>query len=276
MELRHADRVPSPILTWSRELARLVVPVECPGCGVLDVRCCPACAATLTGAPRRVEGAVPRLDHLDGVPALPVWAVASYTGPVRGLVVAWKDRGRHDLDPLLAAEVRRTGRVLAPAVGGLATHGRVIVVPAPSSAASRRQRGREPVRVLAAAVARGLADGGVTAAVVPALRRRGRARDQVGLGSRARGRNLVASVVTRGRLLDRGGASSARPLCILVDDVVTTGATLAAAERALERAGADVLGAVVVAATPPPEGGRKDRGVQSASAVYRPGGVGLA
>jgi adenine/guanine phosphoribosyltransferase-like PRPP-binding protein len=41
-------------------------------------------------------------------------------------------------------------------------------------------------------------------------------------------------------------------VCILVDDVLTTGATLAAAERTLEDAGHDVLGATVLAATPPP------------------------
>ncbi len=41
-------------------------------------------------------------------------------------------------------------------------------------------------------------------------------------------------------------------MCILVDDVLTTGATLAAVERALERRGHDVLGATVLAATPAP------------------------
>jgi predicted amidophosphoribosyltransferase len=103
--------------------------------------------------------------------------------------------------------------------------------------------------VLARAVARGLSDGGVPAVVAPVLRRRGRARDQVGLGSRARGRNLAASVAVRSGAFAR----TQRGVCLLVDDVLTTGATLAAAERALEAAGADVVGALVVAATPPPD-----------------------
>ncbi len=249
------------VLGWLRELARLVVPVVCAGCGVPDELCCPRCAALLDGAPRRVETAAPRLDRLDGVPPLPVWALVDYTGAVRHLVVAWKDRGRLDLDRLLAGRLRRAAATVASSVGSVAASsgtvtGRVpgrpppvLVVPAPSTAAARRVRGREPVRVLAQAVARGLTDAGVPAVVAPVLRRRGRARDQVGLGSRARGRNLAASVAVRSRALER----TPRGVCLLVDDVLTTGATVAAAERALDAAGAEVVGALVVAATPPPD-----------------------
>ena len=267
--------MPSPLLLWSRELARLVVPVQCPGCGLPDVRCCGACAAVLTAAPDRVERAAPRLDRLDGVPPLPVWALAPYTGVVRGLVVTWKDRGRADLDALFAEELRRAAAAIAPGVRGAAPHRRVLVVPAPSSAAARRQRGREPVRVLARAVARGLCDGGTAAVVVPALRRRGRARDQVGLGSRARGRNLATAVVVRRRMLERGRRGRTL-LCLLVDDVVTTGATLAAAESALEAAGASVLGAVVLAATPPPDAVADPTHDQPGPSVYQCAHVGIA
>ena len=48
-----------------------------------------------------------------------------------------------------------------------------------------------------------------------------------------------------------GPALAGRP-CLLVDDVLTTGATLAEAARVLRSAGADVRGAVVLAATRPP------------------------
>jgi hypothetical protein len=89
-------------LGWLRELARLVVPVVCAGCGVPDEPCCLRCTALLGGTPRRVEAAAPRLDRLDGDPPLPVWALVDYAGPVRDLVVAWKVRGRLDVDGLLA------------------------------------------------------------------------------------------------------------------------------------------------------------------------------
>ncbi|MDR7384129.1 ComF family protein [Promicromonospora iranensis] len=231
-----------------RELARLLLPVSCP-CGERDVRWCARCAALLAGPPVRTEHGAPRLDRLDGVPPVPVWALTPYTGPVRDVVVHWKDRGRADLDRLLAPALRRAaariGPALVPALGGAP----VAVVPVPSTGAARRARSREPVAVLARAVTHGLHDAGVRARLVPALVRRGAARDQVGLGARARGRNLAGAV----RMTRRGArALGQRSVCILVDDVLTTGATLAAVERVLEDAGHDVLGATVLAATPPP------------------------
>jgi len=244
------DRTATPPASWLRELARLVVPVACPGCGVVDVRWCDACQGLLTGPPARVETGAPRLDRLDGAPALPVWALAPYAGPVRETVVAWKDRGRVDLDGLLGPRLRSLAHEVSALLGHAAGGRTLLVVGAPSTPASRRSRGRDHVRVLARAAAAGLRDGGTASAVVPALARRGRGRDQVGLGARARGRNLVGSVTVRRRVLHRSGGP--RPAVLLVDDVLTTGATLAAAERALEGAGADVLGALVVAATPPP------------------------
>lgn len=227
-----------------RELARLVVPVACP-CGVPDVVWCAACARTLAGAPLRVEAGAPRLDRVDGAAPLPVWGLAPYAGPLRDVVVHWKDRGRADLDHLLAPAAGRLGSTVALAL----PPGRVLVVPVPSSGAARRARGREPVRVLARAATAGLRSEGADARLAGVLRRSGPARDQVGLGSRARGRNLAAAV----RVSRPGRARLAGAWCLLVDDVLTTGATLAASETALERAGGRVLGAIVLAATPPPD-----------------------
>ena len=238
---------PVPTLTPLRDLARLVLPVECPGCGALDVPWCDTCATLLSAPPTRVEDGVPRLDRLDGVVPLPVWALARYEGPLRGVVVAWKDRGRADLDTLLAPAAARAARTLAPALREAAGHRPLLVVPAPSSAAARRTRARDHLLPVARAVA-----AAVGATTAPVLRRT-RGSDQVGLGARARGGNV--SVRVHRRALARAAASTDRqgpPVCLLLDDVVTTGATLATSERVLERAGADVVGAFVLAATPTP------------------------
>lgn len=231
-----------------RSLARLVVPVSCAGCGLDDVPLCARCGGALDGAPWRAEADAPRLDRLDGVPPLPVWALGVCTGSTRETVVAWKDRDRADLDRVLGDAVRRAAVALAPDLR-VASAGRVTVVPAPSSPGSRRRRGREPTAVLAAAVADGLRSAGVPAAVAGALVRRRRTADQAGLSARARGANLLGAVAVRRRY--RAAVPSAGT-CLLVDDVLTTGATLAAAERVLEAAGAAVVGALVLAATPPP------------------------
>ncbi|UTT58357.1 ComF family protein [Cellulosimicrobium cellulans] len=296
------------------DVAHLVLPVACPGCDAPDVRWCESCLAPLRAPLRRRERGAPRLDRLDGVAPLPVWAPAPYDGPVRGVVVAWKDRGRADLDRPLADAAWRAGTALGPVLGAvLGTVRRpgrgpalgsgvgavlgewsrvcpVLVVPAPTTRAARRARARDPVAVLARAVAAGLDTSGTPARSAALLVHRGRARDQVGLGSRARGARLGTVAVAPGRLLGtragglvgprlgppsgarrgpllgppsggRRGPSGRHPssgapapvvACLLVDDVVTTGATLAACERALTSAGALVLGAVALAATPSP------------------------
>jgi predicted amidophosphoribosyltransferase len=246
------------VLDALRDLARLLVPVECPGCGEADVLLCDPCAGWTHGGLTRREADAPRLERTDDAVTLPVWALASYVGPLRGTIVAWKDKGRHDLSATLERAVHHAGRTLAPWVRDVVGPGAtVLVVPAPSSGAARRARGREPVRGLASAVAAGLAEAGTDARVVPVLGQHGR--DQVGRGARRRGTRLGEVRATR----RAARASLARPgtVCLLVDDVLTTGATLAACRTVLETMGARVVCALVLAATPSPRRGPATREV---------------
>lgn len=242
-------------MTFARELLGLLVPVECAGCGLDDVAWCAACAGLLAGRYWRCEDRAPRLDRLDGRGPLPVWTLADCTGQVRRAVIAWKDRGRLDLTRPFVAALAGAAVGWGVALGG----GPLLVVASPSTAAARRRRGGNLVDALAAGVADGLTRAGVAAQAAPVLVRT-RGHDQVGLGARARARNLAGHV----RVPARHGSRVAGRRVLVVDDVLTTGATLAACRSALERAGAQVIGAVTLASTPDPRGApRLPRGLST-------------
>ena len=217
------------------ELADLALARSCAGCGVLGTRWCTGCALGLNG---------PLLSREVGAPGagLRVWSAAAYDGTVRTALVAWKDHDRPDVTPALAAAVQRAAR---PAVGELLDPPTLLVVPAPSSSSARRARGRWPVRELAQRVARGLCRRGTPARMLPVLRQRRGVHDQVELDADARAANLAGALWVPDPWLPhlRGHA------CLLVDDVVTTGATLSEAARALRAAGAGSVAGVTVAAT---------------------------
>jgi predicted amidophosphoribosyltransferase len=170
----------------------------------------------------------------------PTWVVCAYDGPIRQLLLDFKERG-------VVGLVRPLGDALARAVGAaVAEHARnVAIVPIPSASASVRRRGDDVVRLLARHAARRLRADGCRASVTPVLTQRRGVTDSAGLAASARAANLAGALVVRRaevRTL-RGGT------VVLVDDLVTTGTTLTEATATLRDAGAHVIGAAAVAAT---------------------------
>lgn len=227
-------------LTTLRALLDLVLPAACVGCGAPGTAWCPRCAASLAGPPWPA-----RPDPCPaGLP--PTWAVAAYAGAVRSATVAHKEQGARALrEPLAAALAASIAAALDDGRGGL-LHPPVLLVPAPSRAAAVRGRGDDPTLGLARRAAGRLTRAGLAARVVPALRLARSTADQAGLDARQRADNLAGAARVPGRRVPTVGG---RPV-VLVDDVVTTGATLVESARALRVAGAVVVGAAVVAATP--------------------------
>jgi predicted amidophosphoribosyltransferase len=221
-------------------LTDLVLPRTCAGCGVPGAQLCTRCAALLArprlGAPRRFPWGFP-----------PTVAAGAYRGPIVPAVNAFKERGRAEL-------ARPLGAALALAVATVAAavperRGPLLLVPVPSARAALRSRGRDHVRELADRAAAELCAAGVPAARFPLLRRRGQVRDSSGLSAGQRRANLAGTFVRDPAC----GSPPSGALLVLVDDVVTSGATLTEAATALagaSRPAALPVVAAVVAATP--------------------------
>ena len=240
------------------DLADLVLPGACAGCGAERVPmrqgACGACAARLEALrPFRTAPEPPP----PGLPACV--AVGGYEGPLRGALLAYKERGRHRL-------ARPLGVLLATAVAGLAPRDRpVVLVPVPSTAAAARERHGDHMARLAGHTARRLRAAGWHAHVCCPLEALPRP-DSTSLTVAERRAAAVDSLrIHRARIGVLRRAAARRGTLVVVDDIITTGATLAAVTGRLEEANMQVTGAAVLAAT------RLRRAAATASADDRPG-----
>lgn len=223
-------------------MVQLLLPTWCPGCGYGGVSLCRGCAKGFSHWFRAEAGA----DALP--PGLPVWAAAAYAHEVARIVMAWKSGHRPDL----AAPLHRLGHRLGMRLGASKAFrdltAEIAIVPAPSGW-RRRWGGKEVVAPLAHEVSRGLLAAGHQAMMVPALHRRGGNRHHLARAERLADR--AESISLRRLPPRRAEVGNGDRFVVLVDDVLTTGATLAASAAAARGLG-PVLGAIVLAATPKP------------------------
>lgn len=214
----------------------LVLPRTCAGCDRPGTTLCTCCRADVARL------ALPTFGPVTPRPVPPDWpgcmGTVRYEGVTARLAREFKDGDRRDLADLL-------GRLLADAVGrSIAAEGDapggVLVVPVPSSPAAIRRRGDQPTLVLAGRAARELGPG---PQVRPVLRMARGTADQAGLGREDRLANLSGAMTVVRPALVRGRS------CVLVDDVLTSGATLTEGRRALLAAGAARVGLAVAMVT---------------------------
>jgi predicted amidophosphoribosyltransferase len=206
-------------------LLDLVLPRACAGCGARGTALCDGCRAVLAAPPLgpwRPDPCPPGLPR--------VHALAGYDGPLKRLLLTHKERGGLRLSAPLGEAL---ARVVTPLLGPAP----VVLSPVPSARAAVRARGYDHALRLARVAARATG-GGVVARHLLAPARH--VADQAGLSAHERAANQ--------RLAMR--ALAVVPCrVVLVDDLVTTGATLEEAARALSVHGHVVVGAAVLGAT---------------------------
>jgi ComF family protein len=194
----------------------LLLPVECSGCGSADRSLCSECRAALVPDP------TPRLT----AGGVPVVTALRYEGPVRRVILALKEQGRTDAATALSVP-------LADAIGRATSDRAVELTPVPTSRAAYRRRGYDPVLLL--------------------MRRAGLRPARVLEPARRTSRQKLLSAAERSENL-AGAFRARRPLAgrrfLVIDDILTTGATIDEAARAITAAGGEVLGGATVAFTP--------------------------
>ena len=207
----------------------LVLPLECGGCGAPSTRWCEACARGLRVRPDGPHLIAPRVN-----PGVPVFSLGRYAGARRNAIVAVKEHGRADL-------IRPLGTALGGGLRQLLTWGvlatPLAVVPAPTRRLAARRRGGDPVTRMAVAATAESRD----VRVVAALRMNALVRDSVGLSSTARQKNVA------GRVRLRACAEGLVGDVLVVDDIVTTGATASESVRIVQTSGACVVAVLALA-----------------------------
>lgn len=240
---------------WWDAYHDLVLGARCVACGLPGRVLCRGCADVLpVGSRRTAPDPCP--------PGLaPTATAADYDGVVRAMVLAHKERATLSLAAPL-------GRALALAVGLVAPGpAPVLLVPVPSSTPVRRRRGHDPLDRIAVRAAAALRAGGTPARVASLLAPSRRVADQAGLDAAGRAANLAGSLSAPTGRLRRYAGQVAR--VVVVDDVLTTGATAREAQRALEASGVRVTGIATVAATV-----RRHRARDAAHATPTPTAIG--
>jgi predicted amidophosphoribosyltransferase len=243
--------VAPPLARWRAAAGDLLLGSSCHGCGAAAWTLCDDCRRDLAALPARPTQPEPC------PPAFPqTWTAGTYDALARGLVSAHKERSALGLTRVLGERLALAVLALLDEAGEVGEIGAartpVLLVPVPSTRRAVRTRGFDAGLALARAAARRLPD----ARAAPLLTSTRRVADQSGLGAAERQANLAGAFRVRTAYARSapftvltGMAARGRPTVVVVDDVVTSGASLTEAVRALRAARLPVLGAATVAAT---------------------------
>ena len=208
-------------------LSGLIFPSRCLGCRQLGIGICSMCRASWHPHIYRTSIAA------DGF-SFPVYSAVAYSPVAQKVLLGAKESALHDADQLLLQALSHSLAYFYSEVG-IAD-----LVPIPSRKTNTRKRGRDFILEQTSALSRS-----PHVQVRAILSHSRKVKDQTTLNSQSREKNLSQSM----RCANREDSSNI-PV-ILIDDLVTSGATLREAGRALHEGGFTVLGAVTACVAKP-------------------------
>lgn len=224
------------VLPFRIAAADLIIGASCAGCGRPAITLCETCVALLTPRPH-VSWPRPTPGELLRPTTVTPVASGVHEGALRAALAQYKEEGQFGL-------LRMLGHFLATSVCFAAPADQPMsLIPIPSTRATRLRRGQDTIGELARCSARALRAVGVDCTVGDALVHARRVADQSGLTARERSSNM------NGALELRSSAGLDGRCIVVVDDILTTGATVAEATRVLTDAGFRPRAIAVIAAT---------------------------
>ena len=215
-----------------KSLTELIFPSRCIGCSQLGISICSICRKSWH--PHIYHRGIKVSDK-----TYPVISAIEYSPIASRVLLRAKEANQEAADQLLVKAITHSLRYFLKNYGG----GDLVAIPSRRSAT--RKRGRDFMQEITESVANI-----ETLKSIKILQHQRAVRDQSKLNSQQRNRNIAGAFSTTCNLAKAASSGNTGPL-IIVDDLVTTGATLAEAIRALQTAGFNVLGAVTGAVANP-------------------------
>jgi predicted amidophosphoribosyltransferase len=205
---------------------------------------CPNCEILLANIMGRCEHNSKKLCVQNS--NLPVYAVCSYDGTNKKIIYGWKTKEFELITKKINIIVRNLVVLIYKTIENIIKMfecKKVYIVPIPSRSVKKIKRQIWTTEIIANAVLNALTECSISCEYKNVLRRINTAKEQVGLGTLERSKNRLGTTYLYNNL-------EIDSLVILIDDVLTTGASILDAERVLAESGIKTICAIVLASNP--------------------------